>query len=629
MKTTIYVSMMLLMSLSMAGQEYKLKGNFIYDSKTYSLSTNQDVTNKNYTIKISRASDTAKPDEKEEEESKIALVYEVYNEAIFINTVESIMKRPKLVGSNFVVNQSELKITLSDIYKKIYKELNNKDVITELYDNQDIEYSSKVALNKDAIPLTFSYYGNDQLIKKGIKRDKKMKNKKNGCIKKVEINKKKDSLLTVYKVKYKFTPQSASIRFFNNRVNKITVVGKVCDSILKSDKLYTITNNTFSIPFRYLIKKGGILPVIIDGYTFDLECDDLLDLFPNENEYSYSVKNKSYELRPNQPIKVESRNLFDYFTGVVFSDFLGLNNSNNNLLNLEGRIVVPLALVNKGRFNMPEYFEAYVNTTLSNNQDPGIGEILWDSNAKTKIPLFDFFKKRNIEAGLNLGLLSFEWRGISSTFTLDYGAQFYRTKLHQKKSAIDTTTAPTNSSTTDPNQVITSVSSFNTLHSDAIDETVQMYAIGHGPKLKIEIRPQVNFGADLNIGLLGYNYNGLSKNLTTAYNTTSTTTSTATTSNNGVGTTTITPNTPLTTTLDFKHDILEYSRTFYNTFYIVSNFYTKLNSKETNGGLYFRLGAYYDFNTYTVSPQIMAGYATNLTSFINKFKSKNEIKTTP
>ena len=98
MKTIIYVSMLLLVGLSMAGQE-KLKGNFVYDGKTYALLTNQDVTSKNYTIKISRASATATPDE---EESKIALVYDVYNEAIFINTVESIMKSTKLAGVTFV-----------------------------------------------------------------------------------------------------------------------------------------------------------------------------------------------------------------------------------------------------------------------------------------------------------------------------------------------------------------------------------------------------------------------------------------------------------------------------------------------------------------------------------------------
>ena len=82
--------------------------------------------------------------------------------------------------------------------------------------------------------------------------------------------------------------------------------------------------------------------------------------------------------------------------------------------------------------------------------------------------------------------------------------------------------------------------------------------------------------------------------------------------------------TNVVSTIDFKRQILDYERTFYNTFYIVSNLYTKLNSKESNGGLYFRLGAFYDFNTYTVSPQIMVGYATNLTSFINKFQKKNE-----
>lgn len=51
---------------------------------------------------------------------------------------------------------------------------------------------------------------------------------------------------------------------------------------------------------------------------------------------------------------------------------------------------------------------------------------------------------------------------------------------------------------------------------------------------------------------------------------------------------------------------------------------TKLNNKEANSGLYFRLAGFYDLKTSEVSPQIMVGYATNLTSFINKFKKKDE-----
>ena len=121
---------------------------------------------------------------------------------------------------------------------------------------------------------------------------------------------------------------------------------------------------------------------------------------------------------------------------------------------------------------------------------------------------------------------------------------------------------------------------------------LQVYSIGHGPKLKIEIRPQVNFGADLNVGLMAFNYNGLNKSLEYSG--------------------------------DFKQDVLVKIKSFYNCLFVVSNFYTKLNDKENKNGLYFRLGINYDFYSHDVAPQIMAGYATNLTSFINKFKKKDE-----
>ena len=535
----------------MVGQDYRQIDNFVYNGITYSLLIKQNDSQKNFTIKISKGAGNTN-----EQESGVSLVYDDYKDEIFCNTLNGMMlafdariysqPSPATVIS---IEPNDLKTKWVSIYKVIYKQITKTEVITELYDKQDIEYSAEIVLKKSPVKLTFDGNSNYSKFKKDLKH-KTINNIKISSTKiktkiKTEIkNHKKDNLT--------FIPQYASIRFFNNRINKIAVVGTI------NDKQYTVHNNLFSIPFRYLTSNGSTLSIEVEGYFYTMEWNDLLDLLPIDTEFNYAVKNKNYKVLPGEPVKIESRNLFDYFTAVVFSDFLGLNNSSNSLLAAEGRVIIPLALVNSGRWNTPQYFETYLNTSVYNGQEQNISAITWDGTSK--INSFDFFKSRNIEAGINVGLLSFEWRGISSTFTFDYGAQFYRTKLIQK---IGTE-----------------------------QETVQMYAIGHGPKLKIEIRPQMNFGADLNVGLLGYNFNGFNK-------------------------------TP-TTTADFKHDILQYDRTLYNTLFVVTNLYTKLNDKESNGGLYFRLGAYYDFKTYDVSPQIMVGYATNLTSFINKFKKKNE-----
>ena len=50
--------------------------------------------------------------------------------------------------------------------------------------------------------------------------------------------------------------------------------------------------------------------------------------------------------------------------------------------------------------------------------------------------------------------------------------------------------------------------------------------------------------------------------------------------------------------------------------------YSKVSPKTSNGGIYGRIGGFYHIETKDFYPQIMVGYATNLSSFINKFKKK-------
>ena len=52
------------------------------------------------------------------------------------------------------------------------------------------------------------------------------------------------------------------------------------------------------------------------------------------------------------------------------------------------------------------------------------------------------------------------------------------------------------------------------------------------------------------------------------------------------------------------------------------NLFSKVNPDNSNGGIYARLGGSYDVDTQNFYPQIMVGYATNLSSFINKFSNK-------
>ena len=573
MKKTVFKIVLLLSCFYSSAQEtFKLYDNFTFENVTYELNVAIDKVNKSYTLQILN---------NDEVDQKSVKLIGNYDESLFLSTLSELMTKiinEKNDDSTTPIKFSpsaELNAKWKVSYDRLIKEINKYEVITELYDQLDIEYSGKISLNKTVKLRLINDDSNDVRPKGLVNNIKKIFTKKTNnqgqkssipatdTIASAELTKKEEYPMETIN----FEVEYASIRFFNNRVNTISVVGIVGDETTPR----TLTNNIFAIPFRFIIRDGSRLIVSYKDNDYAMEWNDLLDYKPEGTEYNYSVKNKNYKLQPKEEVKVESRNLFDYFTAIIFSDFLGLNsNGNNSLLMAEGRVIIPLALVNDSQRYGPNYFEAYLNASLYNGQEEGSSFVEWrdpalSAGVVTKINTFEFFKKRNIETGLNLGIYAFEWRGISSTFTFDYGFQFYRSKLRYIK---DT--------------------------ANNFDD-FQVYSIGHGPKLKIEIRPQVNFGADFNVGLMGFNYNGLNK--ATDYNG------------------------------DFKKDVLIKNTTLYNGMFVVTNLYTKLNDKETNNGLYFRLGVNYDFYSYDVSPQIMVGYATNLTSFINKFKKKDEVTT--
>ena len=58
----------------------------------------------------------------------------------------------------------------------------------------------------------------------------------------------------------------------------------------------------------------------------------------------------------------------------------------------------------------------------------------------------------------------------------------------------------------------------------------------------------------------------------------------------------------------------------YNLINIEANFYWLINPEKSKGGVYAKLGTYFNTDTNGVFPQLMVGYATNLTSFVNRFK---------
>lgn len=566
----IYLSFLLFSFKGFAQNDYRFFDNFSANDTVFELRVKSDEVSKSYKIRIYANDSTYKESINLSTNYDLELFYKTLTQLLNSDKLKPFIKskqtEPKLANSttkskeedtfDFTPNEA-LKLRWKTSYEALMKDLNKKEVLTELYDKQNIEFSGKLKLknqvklkfdskidDKNAVEQLLNFFKNTD----SIKDKEKQKN----------ISK-KDSLEPISPI-ITFIPKNASVRFFNNRLNTIAIHGTI-DGVE-----YTLVNNKFSVPFRFINRPGSILKVEYNSSYYHLEWNDLFDYNPDESEFNYAVKNKSYAIKANEEIKVESRNLFDYFTGIIFTDFLGLSSDNNSLLMAEGRVIIPLASRNYRIWNAPQYFEAYLNTSIYNGQEEDQGFVKWSDPILTggipsKISMFEFFKKRNIETGLNYGIGSLEWKNISTIITLDYGINFYRSRLEYIKD------------------------------SNGATETFQAYALGHGPKLKFEIRPQVNFGADINMGVLGYNFNGF---------------------NNSIG------------YADFKNTVIEQKTTLYNMAFLTTNFYTKLNSNEANGGMYFRLAGFYDLKTSEVSPQIMVGYATNLTTFINKFKKKDE-----
>ena len=119
----------------------------------------------------------------------------------------------------------------------------------------------------------------------------------------------------------------------------------------------------------------------------------------------------------------------------------------------------------------------------------------------------------------------------------------------------------------------------------------QIFSLGHGPYLNFEIRPQNNFGADVRISIEDLNFSDSD-----------------TIGNRNFDN--------IIFDKDDKDDIF----LPYNLINLEANFYWLTNPDKSRGGVYAKVGTYFHTPSNSIFPQIQVGYATNLTSFVNRFK---------
>lgn len=360
-----------------------------------------------------------------------------------------------------------------------------------------------------------------------------------------------------------FIAEYATVRFFNSKAKEVVVVGKLSPG----DKEFTVTNFQYSISLRSFRNSLNYVPISPNDDDSDLflNYNDLFEYYPKDATSNYSARNKEYRIKADSTVKIEERKLMDYFTAVVFSDFLGLNDQNaNSLLQAEGRIKVPLWIFNKQYFSAFPAINADLNATIYNGFDDNsrfitpIDVEVADNNLNSvTINVFDYIKYNNLNTGISLDVANIELKGLSTEWSFGYGLRYYRAGLKY-----------------------TSV-------NNGLDEIkrYQLNALSHELITNFEVRPQLNFGADLNFAFNWLNGRGSVDNLDILFN-----------EENG----------------NDKKEVLR----------VQLNLYSKINPDESNGGIYARLGGFYHFGSKDFYPQILVGYATNLSSFVNKFSKK-------
>lgn len=359
----------------------------------------------------------------------------------------------------------------------------------------------------------------------------------------------------------KFVIKDAHLRFFNNKLKDVVIVGYLENN---PDIEFRVLNISYSIPMRSFNNSTQYLPISPnddDAKGLYININDVFD-YDKLDSYNYSVRNKEYNLNAGETIKIEERRLMDYFTAVIFSDFLGLNNNSTNaLIQAEGRIKIPIWISNIKKKSIFNALSADVNATIYNGFDDSSRfiepiEVITDGD-KTSFLInnFDYIKNNNINAGINLGLFNWEWKGLYTEFNFGYGLRYFRAGLR------------------------------HTIVNDGVDnvKTFQLNALSHELVANFEIRPQLNFGADLNFAFNWLNGRGATDDVTIIMN------------------------------QDNNNDDKSVLR-------VQLNLYSKLNPDKTNDGIYARIGGFYHLGAKDFFPQILVGYATNLSTFVNKFK---------
>lgn len=378
--------------------------------------------------------------------------------------------------------------------------------------------------------------------------------------------------------------ENAVLIFFNNKATTISVEATLEGEEFGKKSLH-LRNGDYSIPLRAFSNFTNVSNIVRVHYVLTAEVEKGVKISvpvnaifdyknigeKNIGDFGYSIANQKFRLSTKEEgadsFVVKQRRFLDFFNAVVYSDLMGFNTENSNsVLNAQASLLMPMNLGNWGRISALRQFRITTNIALNNSFEDE-NRFIGFANEE-EVPHFDLLKKNNLNAIICTDLVSIEAKGWFSVISLGYNIGFYRTGYRYTES-----------------------------ESSAMDmvSNGQVLSLSHGPYLGFEFRPQDSFGADLMISLEKFSLNDRI-------------------SLNG---------------RDFRDDIISEveDNDFllnHNLINFSSSFYWLTSPGKTNGGVYARLGVAYHTPTDAIFPQFFVGYATNLTSFVNRFKPKED-----
>lgn len=392
---------------------------------------------------------------------------------------------------------------------------------------------------------------------------------------------------------YELEILNATVVFFNNKASTISVNALLKPIVnndnnandIEKENVETLEfyNGNYSMPLRSFTYYQNPKPIIARakykliattkyGEQIEVHVNDIFDYKSfgtgTLGNFGFSIANQRYYLsnvsKEKSKVKIVQRRFFDFFTGVVHTDLLGLNdNSSNSTINAQASILKPMNLGNWGKVTALRQFRLTANIALDNSFENDNRFI--DFEGDDGVNHFDLFKKQNLSTIFSLDVFSYEAKGWFTTWSLGYNLGFYRTGYQYTNVSIG------------EDEILSG----------------QLISLTHGPYVSFEFRPQDNFGADIVVSLDELNLN----------------------------------DDDVINDRSFTNDILENqkSSTFFlnhNIVNVSASFYWLTSPGKSDGGVYAKVAAGYHTPTSTAFPQIMVGYATNLTSFVNRFKPK-------